>query len=61
MGLKVVRKRRGWYQRELASRVGCSVSYIRDIENGIRPSYDLALQLAVILDIPTIEIMGVFE
>jgi putative transcriptional regulator len=61
-GLRAIRKARKWSQGELARRVGCHRNYILDIEQGRRiPSYDLALQLAVILDVPTYQIMGVFN
>ncbi|WP_407673313.1 helix-turn-helix transcriptional regulator [Paenibacillus silvisoli] len=61
-GLRAIRKARRWSQGELARLVGCHKNYILDIEHGRRvPSYDLAFQLAVILDVPTYQIMGVFS
>ena len=49
--LKEVRERRGWTQRDLASRLGLTQTHISGIESGkIVPRYDTLLELVRILD-----------
>ncbi len=49
--LKDAREKRGWTQRDLASRVGLTQTHISGIESGkIVPRYDTLLELARILD-----------
>lgn len=49
--LKEVREKRGWTQRDLASRLGLTQSHISGIESGkIVPRYDTLLELVRILD-----------
>ena len=49
--LKDAREKRGWTQRELASRVGLTQTHISGIESGkIVPRYDTLLELVRILD-----------
>src|SRR5215467_12502162 len=49
--LKMTRKRRGWSQRELGSRLGLPQMHISGIESGkIVPRYDTLLELVRILD-----------
>ena len=49
--LKEVRKKRGWAQRDLASRLGLTQTHISGIESGkIVPRYDTLLELVRILD-----------
>ena len=48
--LKEVREKRGWTQRDLASRLGLTQSHISGIESGkIVPRYDTLLELVRIL------------
>ncbi len=49
--LKEVREKRGWTQRDLASRLGLTQTHISGIESGkIVPRYDTLLELVRILD-----------
>ncbi len=49
--LRGAREKRGWTQRELASRVGLTQTHISGIESGkIVPRYDTLLELVRILD-----------
>ena len=49
--LKAIREKRGWTQRELASRLGLTQTHISGIESGkIVPRYDTLLELVRILD-----------
>ncbi len=49
--LKDTREKRGWTQRNLASRVGLTQTHISGIESGkIVPRYDTLLELVRILD-----------
>jgi transcriptional regulator with XRE-family HTH domain len=49
--LKEVRAKRGWTQRDLASRLGLTQTHISGIESGkIVPRYDTLLELVRILD-----------
>lgn len=49
--LKEVREKRGWTQRDLASRLGRTQTHISGIESGkIVPRYDTLLELVRILD-----------
>jgi transcriptional regulator with XRE-family HTH domain len=49
--LKDAREKRGWTQRDLASRVGLTQTHISGIESGkIVPRYDTILELVRILD-----------
>jgi transcriptional regulator with XRE-family HTH domain len=49
--LKKVREKRGWTQRDLASRLGLTQTHISGIESGkIVPRYDTLLELVRILD-----------
>jgi transcriptional regulator with XRE-family HTH domain len=49
--LKEVRGKRGWTQRDLASRVGLTQTHISGIESGkIVPRYDTLLEMVRILD-----------
>jgi HTH-type transcriptional regulator / antitoxin HipB len=49
--LKDARGKRGWTQRDLASRVGLTQTHISGIESGkIVPRYDTLLELVRILD-----------
>jgi len=49
--LKEVREKRGWTQRDLASRIGLTQTHISGIESGkIVPRYDTLLELVRILD-----------
>ena len=49
--LKEVRQKRGWTQRDLASRLGLTQTHISGIESGkIVPRYDTLLELVRILD-----------
>jgi transcriptional regulator with XRE-family HTH domain len=49
--LKDARQKRGWTQRNLASRVGLTQTHISGIESGkIVPRYDTLLELVRILD-----------
>jgi transcriptional regulator with XRE-family HTH domain len=49
--LKKVREKRGWTQRDLASRLGLTQAHISGIESGkIVPRYDTLLELVRILD-----------
>ena len=49
--LKDAREKRGWTQRDLASRVGLTQAHISGIESGkIVPRYDTLLELVRILD-----------
>ena len=49
--LKDTREKRGWTQRNLASRVGLTQTHISGIESGkIVPRYDTILELVRILD-----------
>jgi HTH-type transcriptional regulator / antitoxin HipB len=49
--LKEAREKRGWTQRDLASRIGLTQAHISGIESGkIVPRYDTLLELVRILD-----------
>jgi transcriptional regulator with XRE-family HTH domain len=49
--LKEAREKRGWTQRDLASRLGLTQSHISGIESGkIVPRYDTLLELVRVLD-----------
>jgi transcriptional regulator with XRE-family HTH domain len=49
--LKEAREKRGWTQRDLASRAGLTQTHISGIESGkIVPRYDTLLELVRILD-----------
>jgi transcriptional regulator with XRE-family HTH domain len=49
--LKVAREKRGWSQRDLASRLGIAQRHISGIESGkIVPRYDTLLELVRMLD-----------
>src|SRR5947208_13922914 len=49
--LKEAREKRGWTQRDLASRLGLTQAHISGIESGkIVPRYDTLLELVRILD-----------
>jgi transcriptional regulator with XRE-family HTH domain len=49
--LKQTREKRGWSQRELASRLGLTQTHISSIESGkIVPRYDTLLELVRTLD-----------
>jgi HTH-type transcriptional regulator / antitoxin HipB len=49
--LKEAREKRGWTQRDLASRLGLTQTHISGIESGkIVPRYDTLLELVRILD-----------
>ena len=49
--LKEAREKRGWSQRDLASRLGLAQRHISGIESGkIVPRYDTLLELVRILD-----------
>jgi transcriptional regulator with XRE-family HTH domain len=49
--LKEARRKRGWSQRELGSRLGLTQTHISGIESGkIVPRYDTLLELVRILD-----------
>jgi transcriptional regulator with XRE-family HTH domain len=49
--LKELREKRGWTQRDLASRLGLTQAHISGIESGkIVPRYDTLLELVRILD-----------
>jgi len=49
--LKEAREKRGWTQRDLASRIGLTQTHISGIESGkIVPRYDTLLELVRILD-----------
>jgi len=49
--LKEARKKRGWTQRDLVSRIGLTQRHISGIESGkIVPRYDTILELVRILD-----------
>ena len=51
LSLKEARKKRGWTQRDLVSRVGLTQRHISGIESGkIVPRYDTLLELVRILD-----------
>ena len=51
LSLKQARKKRGWTQRDLVSRVGLTQRHISGIESGkIVPRYDTLLELVRILD-----------
>lgn len=51
LSLKEVRKKRGWTQRDLVSRIGLTQRHISGIESGkIVPRYDTLLELVRILD-----------
>ena len=50
-GLKDAREKRGWSQRDLASRLGIAQRHISGIESGkIVPRYDTLLELVRMLD-----------
>ena len=49
--LKEAREKRGWTQRDLASRIGLTQTHISGIESGkIVPRYDTLIELVRILD-----------
>lgn len=49
--LKQARKKRGWSQRDMASRLGLTQKHISSIESGkVVPRYDTLLELVRILD-----------
>lgn len=49
--LKATREKRGWSQRDMASRLGLTQTHISGIESGkIVPRYDTLLELVRILD-----------
>jgi HTH-type transcriptional regulator / antitoxin HipB len=51
LALKNAREKRGWTQRDLASRLGLTQTHISGIESGkIVPRYDTLLELVRILD-----------
>lgn len=51
-GLKTARVKRGWNQRELASRLGLTQTHISGIESGkVVPRYDTLLEIVRILDL----------
>jgi transcriptional regulator with XRE-family HTH domain len=51
LALKDAREKRGWTQRDLASRLGLTQTHISGIESGkIVPRYDTLLELVRILD-----------
>ena len=51
LSLKEARKKRGWTQRDLVSRIGLTQRHISGIESGkIVPRYDTLLELVRILD-----------
>lgn len=51
LALKDVREKRGWTQRDLASRLGLTQTHISGIESGkIVPRYDTLLELVRMLD-----------
>lgn len=43
--IKLERQRAGFQQKEVAKKLGISVQYYNEIENGLRPSFRLALRL----------------
>ena len=51
LSLKEARKKRGWSQRDLVSRIGLTQRHVSGIESGkIVPRYDTLLELVRILD-----------
>jgi len=51
LALKDAREKRGWTQRDLASRLGLTQTHVSGIESGkIVPRYDTLLELVRILD-----------
>src|SRR5208282_2511340 len=51
LALKDAREKRGWTQRDLASRLGLTQTHISGIESGkIVPRYDTLIELVRILD-----------
>ena len=51
LSLKEARKKRGWTQRDLVSRIGLTQRHVSGIESGkIVPRYDTILELVRILD-----------
>jgi transcriptional regulator with XRE-family HTH domain len=51
LSLKEARKKRGWTQRDLVSRIGLTQRHVSGIESGkIVPRYDTLLELVRILD-----------
>ncbi|MBT1171802.1 helix-turn-helix transcriptional regulator [Bifidobacterium sp. MA2] len=47
MGLRELRQKRGWTQRELADKAGVPYSRIADTERGARPIENMSLGMAV--------------
>ncbi len=57
--VKVWREKRGWSQRELATRADVGPSYLAEIETGQKPgSAEAMLKLARALDVPMEDIVG---
>ncbi len=48
--LITLRKEKGMIQEEVAHKVGVTRQYISSIENGRRPSVDLAMKMADVLE-----------
>jgi transcriptional regulator with XRE-family HTH domain len=60
--LRAVRQKRGMTQQALAEVAGMSLTYISNMEHGLKvPSLTTILRLAVALDCKVMDLVGVFD
>ncbi len=60
--LRAVRQKRGITQQALAEVAGMSLTYISNMEHGLKvPSLTTILRLAVALDCKVMDLIGVFD
>lgn len=60
--LREIRQKRGVTQQALADVAGMSLTYISNMEHGLKvPSLTTILRLAVALDCKVMDLMGVFD
>jgi transcriptional regulator with XRE-family HTH domain len=55
--LRLLRKRAGLSQAQVADRLGVNQSHVARIEKGLKPSVDLILQIADIFGVTTDQLM----
>lgn len=60
--LRAIRQKRGLTQQALADSAGMSLTYISNMEHGLKvPSLTTILRLAVALDCKVMDLVGVFD
>lgn len=60
--LRAIRQKRGMTQQALAEVAGMSLTYISNMEHGLKvPSLTTILRLAVALDCKVMDLVGVFD